>query len=77
MNIGQLKELIKDLNDDVEVISSVCLESGRSWSGCTTDNVRCEYYDETETYDYHEEDEEITRSNIFVITIEGTCQWDE
>lgn len=33
MNVKELKEIIKDLDDDTIVITSVCMEQGRGCSG--------------------------------------------
>lgn len=85
MNIGQLKQLIKDLDDEVEVLIDISVGFGRCIIiGSLTDNVEGEYYSPDEVFGHldcgveEEEDEEgnnCWKSNVFVLTCSGEEDW--
>lgn len=69
--IGQLRELIKDLDDNTKVIGSSCITYGRGCASFLLDQEgpSGEFEESFEYYD--DEGEERTLENVFVIKIEG------
>ena len=66
MNVKELKDLIKDIDDDVEVVSSVMIEQGRGCSGGLTYHPGVCHYEVNEFERSINEDYEIEDSGEWI-----------
>lgn len=68
MKVRDLKELINNLDDDVEVLGVGVVESGYSVSSTVTPEVEVDLHD---SFEYTNEDEVIELENVLVIRVSG------
>lgn len=78
MNKKDLMDMLKDLPDDQEIWFNVVMDSGRSVSGGTADTCVGTLHDKENPFQYILDDEqELERSDVFVIHVEVEWEWGE
>lgn len=72
MTVGELKKLLENINDNVQVVNCVMMEQGRGCAGGTDFAPTVEMFDKGE-FDFLVDDEEETNDDPWLV-IYGSCE---
>lgn len=65
MNVGQLKVLLKDLDDDTEIVNTLCIEQGRGSCGGVDFYPSIEVHEPDEMEFYYDDENRPTEDHEF------------